>query len=94
MENLNWLQNWYKKQIDGDWEHTYGVAIKTIDNPGWHIEIDLNETSYEHLNSEFKLIDNSKDDWYGVEIKNKKYIGVGDPSKLDFLIKIFRKFVE
>ncbi|MFE2849501.1 Imm53 family immunity protein, partial [Streptomyces scopuliridis] len=32
---LDWLQNWYTQQCDGDWEHEWGVKIATLDNPGW-----------------------------------------------------------
>lgn len=41
---LQWLQNWYISQVDGDWEHQYGVAIETLDNPGWKVTIDLQRT--------------------------------------------------
>ncbi|MHC3815880.1 Imm53 family immunity protein [Streptomyces sp. DT9] len=44
---LDWLQNWYAQQCDGDWEHEWGVKIATLDNPGWTIEIDLKETDLE-----------------------------------------------
>lgn len=42
---LEWLQDWYLQQCDGEWEHFYGVKIETLDNPGWYIEIDLNDTT-------------------------------------------------
>ena len=32
------LQKWYKSQCNGDWEHSFGIKIETLDNPGW-IEI-------------------------------------------------------
>ena len=43
-DSLIWMQDWYKKQCDGDWEHQNGIRIETIDNPGWKIVIDLVET--------------------------------------------------
>ena len=42
---LTWLQAWYATQCDGDWEHDYGVSIQTLDNPGWHLSVDLTETA-------------------------------------------------
>lgn len=33
------LQNWYKSQCDGIWEHEYGLDISTLDNPGWRVHI-------------------------------------------------------
>jgi len=46
MTNLEKLQNWYIQQIDGDWKHTYGIKIDTLDNPVWLLEVDLAETNY------------------------------------------------
>ena len=35
-EAFNWLQGWYMAHCDDDWEHSFGVTIETIDNPGWN----------------------------------------------------------
>jgi len=35
----------YRGQCDGDWEHSYGVKIETLDNPGWLVTIDLTDTT-------------------------------------------------
>lgn len=89
-----WLQNWYKQQCNDEWEHSYGVLIDNIDNPGWRIEIDLKNTALQDKNLEYKLIENSEEDWYSYEVKNNKYFANGDPNKLGFLLNIFRDFVE
>jgi len=39
------IQRWFADQCDGEWEHSHGITIGTVDNPGWSIEIDLDETS-------------------------------------------------
>ena len=44
---FEWLQNWFKSQCDGDWEHEYGVKIETVDNPGWYVVINLTGTECE-----------------------------------------------
>ncbi|OQX97511.1 MAG: hypothetical protein B6I24_08570 [Bacteroidetes bacterium 4572_128] len=93
MKNFQWLENWYESHHDGDWEHTYGIRIETIDNPGWKIEIDIAETKFENLEQIFCLIENNENDWHGIEIKNKKYTAVGDIKKLDFLIGKFRNII-
>ncbi|MDO7908781.1 Imm53 family immunity protein [Paenibacillus sp. JX-17] len=41
MEILKWLQEWYASQCDGDWEHSNGIKITSIDNPGWYVEINI-----------------------------------------------------
>ena len=45
--SLSWLQGWYMSRCDGDWEHTWGVRIDTLDNPGWTVRIDVAETNLE-----------------------------------------------
>ena len=42
---LERLSSWYAQKCNGDWEHSYGVRINTLDNPGWGVKIDLVETS-------------------------------------------------
>jgi hypothetical protein len=39
------LQQWYLAECNGDWEHSYGVHIETLDNPGWMLKVDLRDTS-------------------------------------------------
>ncbi len=41
MSLLQELEQWYLRQCDGEWEHSFGMRIETIDNPGWVIEVDL-----------------------------------------------------
>lgn len=28
MEIIEWLENWYSQNCDGDWEHFYGVKYR------------------------------------------------------------------
>ncbi|MGW6512521.1 Imm53 family immunity protein, partial [Streptomyces niveus] len=37
----------YAQQCGGEWEHERGVRIATLDNPGWTVSIDLEETELE-----------------------------------------------
>ena len=42
--NFLWLQQWYYGHCNGDWEHGSGIHIDTLDNPGWSITINLEDT--------------------------------------------------
>ncbi|WP_143316933.1 Imm53 family immunity protein [Clostridium sp. HBUAS56017] len=48
MNMIKLLQDWYNRNCNGDWEHSYGVNIGTLDNPGWTVDIDLIGTSLEN----------------------------------------------
>ena len=45
VEDLRNLAAWYSDQCDGKWEHTHGVTIETLDNPGRRLRVDLAGTS-------------------------------------------------
>jgi hypothetical protein len=45
---VGWLQQWYRTQCDGDWEHHAGITITSLDNPGWLVRIQLRGTALEH----------------------------------------------
>lgn len=93
MEMNDWLSNWYKLNCNGDWEHTYGIRIETLDNPGWLVEIDLVETSCEGMKISIKS-EKSEDDWFDINADGEAFTAVGDPMKLQLLISHFKEFVE
>ena len=39
MDVLSMVNEWFKSQCNGDWEHDYGITIQTLDNPGWSVDI-------------------------------------------------------
>lgn len=85
---LERIQDWYRNNCDGDWEHGFGIKIETVDNPGWSVEIELQDTALEHAQFE-KQYDHGDEDWLFVGIKDKKFIGAGDPDKLSEILRIF-----
>jgi hypothetical protein len=82
------LQNWYKINCNGIWEHSHGLRIANIDNPGWEVTIDLEETPVENAVFE-KSFDLGEEDWLDIKVKDKKFKGYGDPNKLGVILKIF-----
>lgn len=89
-----WLQKWASQKVEGEWEHFYNVDISTLENPGWMVKFDLEDTKYEKL--EFHTIkeDNSESDWITCRVKNKVFEGVGDLSKLERILLEFKAWVE
>ena len=64
MNLIEWLQNWYEKYCDGDWEHDEHFVIRNIDNPGWRVTINLVGTNCENKPFTNIEIENSEVDWY------------------------------
>jgi hypothetical protein len=90
---LEKLQAWYMTQCDGEWEHQFGLQIDTLDNPGWTVSIDLAGTDLETVNMKPCKMDAGESDWIFCEIKDRKFIGNGDPGKLKQILEVFLSLV-
>ena len=95
MDNLALLQQWYLQQCDEDWEHSYGVRIETLDNPGWSLDINLADTSLEgkafdpvHYGM-FEEAETSGNEWLFCKVENNMFSARGGPLKLDEMINVF-----
>ena len=83
------LQKWFLAQCDGDWEHSCGVKIETLDNPGWLVTVDLKDTAWEQLREPRKIVERSETDWIQSEIVEGKFIGCGGPGNLEEILELF-----
>lgn len=94
MNNISWLEKWYKQNCNGIWEHSYGIEIGTLDNPGWYVNIDLRETNY--ANAHFIEVKDyrSEDDWITCSVVNSTFKGASDSLKLEVIIQTFRNWIE
>ena len=41
---LEFLIDWFAIHCDGDWEHSEGIRIATLDNPGWALDVRIEDT--------------------------------------------------
>lgn len=91
---LNEIQKWFKSQCNGDWEHNYGLTIETLDNPGWHVTIDLKDTILPALPDMELRVEKNEKDWYMVMIRDGKFTGSGDPLKLEIILQKFLELIQ
>lgn len=94
MVNLQWLQDWYAHQCNGDWEHQYGIKIDTLDNPGWTIRIDLVGTRFADLAMSKAVEDKTDSDWLRCWIEDGAFRAVCGPRNLSEVLEVFRKLIE
>ena len=80
MTNIELIQEWYKNQCNGDWEHEYGVKIETLDNPGWIVSIDLVDTFLQGF--EYQYSKKGEEDWMELVSDGEVFRGAGDFLKL------------
>lgn len=102
-DELGRLMRWYSSQCDGDWEHTWRVRISTIDNPGWRIKINLDDTFLSHAVFAPIRIERTEIDWVHCDVREfsestnsarSGYSGAGGPGNLAELIRIFCDWAE
>lgn len=79
---------------DGTWEHLYGITINTLDNPGWHVQIDLHDTCYGHIEMDEMKRENGEHDWIFCSIRDGVFDGVGDSTKLEEILVTFKDYIE
>jgi hypothetical protein len=94
MDELKWVQAWFERQRDGDWEHEFGIDIKTLDNPGWALDIALQDTPLDGLEFSSVVIERSATDWVHCQVRQGKFQGNGGPRNLGELIGIFRQWAD
>jgi hypothetical protein len=89
LEHLAWIQKWYAAQCDGDWEHSHGILIETLDNPGWAIKIDLVETDLDSV--AFAPIERheSARTWIVCRVTDGQWQGFGGPHMLAEILQTF-----
>src|SRR6266446_2516963 len=89
IDTLTKVQNWYLSQCNGEWEHAYGVAIDTLDNPGWAVKIDLKNTRWEQVSFEELKFYRGPSDWVRCIKEDGQFKGHGDPRKLQLILNHF-----
>lgn len=86
---LSALQTWYRDQCNGDWEHQHGIEIGTLDNPGWHVRIDL-PVEYKNLRPfEETQCESGPDEWMRCRVIDGRFEGWGGPTMLEQIIESF-----
>jgi hypothetical protein len=87
------LQRWYLAQCDGDWEHSYGVYIDTLDNPGWSLSIDLVETALETMEFDRREEHRSEHDWFVCWRDDRTFRAASGPLNLLEVVDVFLAWV-
>ncbi len=97
MNVLCQLQQWYALHCDGDWEHCYGIRLETLDNPGWHLTVDLHETLLEYV--PFSGIswgdsENAKEPWLHCRKDGPQFVGMCSTLELEKMISAFLEWAQ
>ena len=92
MTPLEFLQSWYLKQANGQWEHAFGVTIETLDNPGCMVTIDLSEIPLQDRSMPVLRQERSPRDWWVCRVERNQFCGQGDAQKLGAILEVFQNW--
>ena len=87
-----WLQGWYYALCNDDWEHGYGPNLTTLDNPGWHLKIELINTGLADVEFEKIFVERSEHDWLHCKKTPSHFDAHGGPVNLTEMLAIFREW--
>jgi hypothetical protein len=93
---LERLERWYAAQCNGDWEHTYGITIETLDNPGWRFKVELRDTYLSGRTFEEISEPQSSDhrEFFHCNVKDDVFTGACPPNRLREVISMFLRWAE
>ena len=92
--SLSALERWYSSQCNGKWEHSYGVKVNTLDNPGWRVEIDLRDTRKQGANLDMVKVERTDDDWVHYWVEKRRFHIACGPRNLSEAIDLFVQWFE
>jgi hypothetical protein len=102
-DNLDWLMRWYLSECNDDWEHSFGIEIGTLDNPGWTLKVDLRETALSGREFVKVAHGDAADDleewgrngsWWVADVENDKFEAACGPLDLLAVIAVFRRWAD
>ena len=89
------LEAWYHEQCDGDREHGSGVRVETLDNPGWHLQVNLEGTALESIPfAEQKVDCEHESNWIICARQGNTFDAAGGPRRLGDMIGVFLAWVK
>jgi hypothetical protein len=93
-ECVGWIQKWYAKQCDDDWEHQYGLSIETLDNPGWSVTVDLQGTDLQGAPfAEIARLEPPRA-WLECKVEEHQWKGAGGPHMLAEILATFVRWAQ
>jgi len=95
VEVLERIQAWHKAQLERGRDLSLGVRIETLrERPGWSVQIDLSGTPLSGLKLSPYREGATERDWLAYRIKDDRFEGIGDPTKLQALLFAFLDLVD
>jgi Immunity protein 53 len=91
---LSRLESWFASECNGDWEHTYGITLETVDNPGWMFTVEIADTLLS--GRPFTTVSEraSDSDWLHCAVTDSAFRGSGGIGNLERILTLFLDWAE
>ncbi|WP_405478371.1 Imm53 family immunity protein [Streptomyces canus] len=86
------MQHWYAAQCNEEWEHYWGLKIATLDDRGWTVTIDLEETDLEGHEYPRQDVNRSPYGWVWAWTPEKTFHARCGPGNLTEALALFRSW--
>lgn len=90
-DDLTFLQDWYARHCDGDWEHDSRVRISTLDNPGWRLWVNLEDTELAGRHIPRTRDESSSEQWIDYQCDGNAFDAACGPRGLGLALTAFRE---
>lgn len=95
MNEIEEIQEWFRRHCNGEWEHSQGIRVESCDNPGWWVHIALKGTplagkAFTRISkgvSDDKM--ETEEEWLHCEVKDHVFDAAGDSSQLKVILRTF-----
>jgi Immunity protein 53 len=92
--SFSMLEKWYAARCNGKWEHHYGIRIDSLDDAGWKLQIDLEDTPADSRALNRTMIVRDETDWIHYWVEQKQFQARTGPRNLGEAIQIFVDWFE
>lgn len=89
MDALIRLERWYESQCFDEFERPSGISITTITNPGWAVDIPLDNTVLNQMDMDDHTVNTSEHDWMFCSVRDNTFVGRGGPLNLHGILAFF-----
>jgi hypothetical protein len=90
---IRFLEKWVATVCNGDWEHGEGIQLRTLDNPGWWLSVDLAGTPWASIPLARIQEVRSEVDWIDCSKRGCVFEATGGLANLQELLTTFAGFV-
>lgn len=94
MGPLTFLQHWYASHCNGEWEHGSSIKITSIDNPGWMLTVNLEDTELAGRIVDWVRQDESPEIWVHYKSDGRHFTAACGPEELHRALAAFEQFAQ